>query len=62
MVDHKPERFEEFSRRYRAEFKRGRAVEAAKAYIGGGRVTLLYVARDPGCNHARVLADDLRKA
>lgn len=60
--DHKPERFEEFARRYRAELKRSPAVDAAHAYMKKGHVTLLYAAHDPKCNHALVLADYLRKA
>jgi uncharacterized protein YeaO (DUF488 family) len=60
--DHKPERFEEFARRYRAELKHNPAVETARAYAKRGRVTLLYSAHDPSCNQAVVLADYLRKA
>jgi uncharacterized protein YeaO (DUF488 family) len=60
--DHKPERFEEFGRRYRAELKHNPAVEATRAYAKRGRTTLLYAAHDPACNQAVVLADYLRKA
>ena len=59
--DHKPERFEEFARRYRSELKHNPAIETARAYAKG-HMTLLYAARDPACNHAVVLADYLRKA
>jgi uncharacterized protein YeaO (DUF488 family) len=59
--DHKPERFQEFARRYRAELKHNPAVEATRAYAKRGRMTLLYAAHDPSCNQAVVLADYLRK-
>ncbi len=57
--DHDPVRFREFSRRYRAELKNCLAVAQLEALLHNGRVTLLYAARDPECNHARVLADYL---
>jgi uncharacterized protein YeaO (DUF488 family) len=60
--DHKPERFEEFGRRYRAELRHSPAIDAARAYAKQERMTLLYAARDPTCNHALVLADYLRRA
>lgn len=55
---HDPARFGEFRRRYLEEL-------AAKPEVIGGlpdlarkeRVTLLYAARDPECNHAVVLRD-----
>ena len=56
--DHKPERFKEFSRRYRAELKGNRALENLRALKG--KVTLVYGARDPGINHAIVLAKVLK--
>lgn len=57
---HDPERFRAFAARYRDELA---ASEAAAAFAGhcrevvdaGGRVTLLYAARDPQVNHALVL-------
>jgi len=58
---HDPERFDEFSHRYRAELA---ANEDAVGRIGDllkrGPVTLLYAAHDPVHNHAQVLADYLR--
>jgi uncharacterized protein YeaO (DUF488 family) len=56
--DHKPERFQEFSRRYRAELKHNPAVADLRALKG--KVTLIYGARDPAINHAVVLAKVLK--
>ena len=56
--DHRPERFAEFSRRYRAELKHNPAVAELRALKG--KVTLIYGARDPAINHAVVLAKVLR--
>lgn len=55
---HKPERFAEFSKRYRAELKNNPAVAEIKALKG--KVTLVYGARDPAINHAVVLAKVLK--
>jgi uncharacterized protein YeaO (DUF488 family) len=60
---HDPERWSEFSRRYRAELSGNDAavaplVESLKA----GPVTLLYAAHDQEHNHARVLAEYLRNS
>jgi len=55
---HKPERFTEFAKRYRAELKDNPALEALRALKG--KVTLIYGARDPKINHAIVLAKLLR--
>ena len=57
---HDPERFEEFSARYREELASSPAAEAfaqaCRERLGHGQnVTLLYAARDPACNHAIVL-------
>jgi uncharacterized protein YeaO (DUF488 family) len=55
---HKPERFKEFAKRYRAELKGNPAVKTLRAQKG--KVTLVYGARDPKVNHARVLAKVLK--
>ncbi|MBS7543372.1 DUF488 domain-containing protein [Ancylobacter oerskovii] len=58
---HDPGRFEEFSRRYRAELDaNAAAVARLEAFLEQGRVTLLYSARDVVHNDAVVLADYLR--
>lgn len=57
--DHQPERLKEFAERYREELlqnavdelKRIRQIAAKK------KVTLLYAAKDPDCNHAMILRD-----
>lgn len=56
---HKPERFQEFSKRYRAELKGNEALKELRARKG--KVTLVYGARDPKINHARVLAQVLKR-
>lgn len=55
---HKPERFQEFARRYRAELKHNPAVAELRATKG--KLTLVYGARDPAINHAVVLAKVLK--
>jgi len=55
---HEPERFKEFSRRYRAELKGNPALDALRGLKG--KVTLVYGARDPKINHAIVLAKVLK--
>ena len=55
---HKPERFQEFAKRYRAELKASPAPDELRALKG--KVTLVYGARDPEINHAVVLAKVLR--
>jgi uncharacterized protein YeaO (DUF488 family) len=58
---HDPSRFEEFSRRYRAELDVNVvAVSHIVGLLTRGRVTLLYAAHDPDHNHAVVLAAYLR--
>lgn len=58
---HDPARFDEFSRRYRAELTTNtEAVSQIDALLKQGRVTLLYAARDDAHNQAIVLADYLR--
>jgi uncharacterized protein YeaO (DUF488 family) len=56
---HKPERFVEFRKRYRAELKDSPAITALRATKG--KLTLLYGAKDPKINHAIVLAAMLRR-
>lgn len=58
---HDPERFEDFSRHYRAELAaNAAAVAQIEHLLERGPVTLLYAARDPHYNHAQVLAGYLR--
>ena len=57
---HDPERFEEFSARYRDELSASPAAEAFASACReqlerGQNVTLIYAAKDPACNHAIVL-------
>ena len=56
---HRPERFQEFAKRYRAELKGSEALKELRARKG--KVTLVYGARDPKINHARVLAQILKR-
>lgn len=60
---HDPEKWDEFSRRYRVELE-GRSAELGqlREVLQTGPVTLLYGARDTAHNHALVLADYLRHA
>ncbi|MEM7627450.1 MAG: DUF488 family protein [Planctomycetota bacterium] len=54
--DHRPERFAEFTERYRAELAdRTEAARALLAEAGDAPLTLLYAARDTEHNHAVVL-------
>ncbi len=58
---HKPERFAEFSKKYRAELKANPAVEELRALVRKHKtVTLLYGARDTEHNHAVVLKGRLK--
>ena len=53
---HEPERFEAFARRYTAELaERPEAWAALLEAARQGRLTLLYAAKNPDCNHALVL-------
>ncbi|HYL70385.1 MAG TPA: DUF488 family protein [Candidatus Dormibacteraeota bacterium] len=57
-----PARWPQFARRYRAELAAQReALLAVRKRAAGQRVTLLYGAREPLRNHARVLREVLRK-
>jgi uncharacterized protein YeaO (DUF488 family) len=57
---HKPERFTEFSRRYKKELARNAQVGELRTRARRERVTLLYGAHDPKINHAAVLQSILR--
>lgn len=58
---HDPARFEEFSRRYRAELDaNGDAVARLEELLNHGRVTLFYAAHDAAHNDAVVLDAYLR--
>lgn len=60
---HDPARFEEFAEHYRAELEgRPDTVERLRRLARERGLTLLYAARDPDHNHARVLADYLAEA
>ncbi len=55
---HQPERFEEFSARYRAELEEGERAEALArlaAEAAGGTVTLLTATKEPDLSQAAVL-------
>jgi uncharacterized protein YeaO (DUF488 family) len=52
---HKPQRWAEFQRRYRAELKHNPALKDLRSLIGGKRATLVYGARDEAHNQAVVL-------
>ncbi len=59
---HDPARFDDFAAHYRGELAQcPAAVDKLARWAAAGTVTLLYAARDPSCNHARVLADYLRE-
>lgn len=61
--NHDPDTFEDFGSRYRAELdKRPEVTAAVERLRSHDRVTLLYAARDPELNHARVLRDYLARA
>ncbi len=58
--DHRPELWEEFKRRYRAELAANADVLAElQQYLARGRVTLVYGSRDETHNHAIALRDFL---
>jgi uncharacterized protein YeaO (DUF488 family) len=52
---HRPQRWAEFQRRYRAELKDNPALESLRRLIGGKRATLVYGAKDEAHNQAVVL-------
>jgi uncharacterized protein YeaO (DUF488 family) len=57
---HRPERFSEFSRRYKKELTGNAALRELRKLARRERVTLLYGAHDPKINHAAVLQSILR--
>lgn len=57
---HRPERFKEFSGRYRKELSGNPAVGEIRKLARRKRVTLLYGAHDPKINHAAVLQSIVR--
>ena len=61
--DHDSERMDEFALRYRAELDSVEVTQAAvaqlRALVSKGDTTLIYGAKDPHVNHARVLAEYL---
>ena len=63
---HDPQRMDEFALRYRAELDGNAPTQAAvqelRALAAGSQVTtLIYGAKDPQVNHARVLAEYLQE-
>jgi uncharacterized protein YeaO (DUF488 family) len=52
---HKPERWKEFQKRYRAELKGNQALGELRSLVRRKQATLLYGARDTEHNHALVL-------
>jgi uncharacterized protein YeaO (DUF488 family) len=58
---HQENRFEDFSRRYRIELADNPAVASLRRIGAKRSVTLLYAARDPTVNHARVLLSFLQR-
>ena len=59
--DHDPARFKEFSAHYLDELRGNPAVDTFLADVRGRHTTLLYAAKDPGINHAVVLARYLNR-
>jgi uncharacterized protein YeaO (DUF488 family) len=56
--DHDPERFAEFRERYRLELDaKSERVDELRARTAGGRLTILYAARDRRNNNGVVLAE-----
>jgi uncharacterized protein YeaO (DUF488 family) len=58
---HKPERFKEFTSRYKKELTGNPRVGELRKLARGRSVTLVYGARDPEVNHAVVLQSILRR-
>ena len=59
---HDPAKFDEFTFRYMDELKHSDAPQALLKRTGKNtRLTLVYAAKDPNINHARVLKDYLAK-
>jgi uncharacterized protein YeaO (DUF488 family) len=60
--DHREKRFKEFRRRYEAELHRNALLPTLRDLGHGQLVTLIYGARDPLINHARILRDELEES
>lgn len=61
--NHDPERMDEFTRRYEAELDDNPAVEDLRSRAQDHKVvTLIYGAKDPDVNHARILRDYINEA
>jgi uncharacterized protein YeaO (DUF488 family) len=58
---HKPERFAEFSKRYKGELASNTRIAKLRKLGKSSTVTLLYGARDANANHAVVLRSVLRR-
>jgi len=58
---HQPERFEEFRRKYLAELAHNEAAQQLQQDARHRTLTLLYAAKDPLHNHARVLQEFLTR-
>jgi uncharacterized protein YeaO (DUF488 family) len=58
--DHRPDRWEEFRRRYADELKSNSDVQTLLEMGAAGPVTLLYAARDTEHNEALALAEYLK--
>jgi uncharacterized protein YeaO (DUF488 family) len=54
---HRPERFDEFAKRYEAELSGGPALEELGELAKGGVVTLVTATREVAGSHAAVLAE-----
>ena len=60
--NHESSHWDEFRERYRRELAaKVAALHGLLSRCGDRRLVLLYAARDPECNHARVLAEFLRE-
>jgi uncharacterized protein YeaO (DUF488 family) len=60
--NHKPERWDEFRKRYFAELEsRGEELAQLRELIGKGPVTLLFGSREPEINNATALAEYLSR-
>lgn len=58
--DHKPERFEEFSKRYKKELKEQREeLDKLRELAKSKKITLLFAAKDSEMNNAVVIRDVL---
>ena len=56
--NHEPEKFEEFAKKYREELRYDKEdVEKIKNLLKTQNVTLIYAAKSPTINHARVLKE-----